>query len=101
MAKSQPKVDAANRNKDGDYVGTEEAPQVETVNASPDPHPHQPETGHRYAEKHGGGTTTAKSDDGTSLEWVDPDAVPGTVGDDPEETIRAVYAAGGAAVREK
>lgn len=98
MAKDT-KVDAANRDKDGEYVGTDEKPQTDTVNTKADPFPHQPETGHRYAEKHGGGKVTAKSDDGESLTWVDPDAVPGTIGDDAEETMKALHAAGSPAVR--
>lgn len=93
------KVDENNFDEDGGYVGTEEAPQVETVNAKPDPNPHGEATSHRYAERQGGKQPSTTDDDGNKLTWVDPDAVPGTVGDDPEETIRAVAAAGGAAVK--
>jgi hypothetical protein len=92
-------VDDNNVNADGTVVGTEDAPQTVTPNVEPDPFPHYPETGHRMGEKFGEGALTTESDDGETLEWVDPDAIPGTVGDDPEETMRALHAAGSPAVK--
>lgn len=96
----QGKVDANNVDEAGQVIGTEVAPQTETVNAKADPNPHPSDAGssHRYAERHGGATLTTTDEEGRTLTWRDPDAVPGTVGDDPEETIRAVAAGGGKAV---
>lgn len=93
-------VNAENINAEGDYVGTEMVPQVETPNANPDPNPHYPETGHRFAEKFSDGEAiTAEAEDGTTLTWTDVDAIPGTIGDDPDETMRALHAAGSPSVK--
>ena len=96
-------VNDANVNKDGTYVGTEDAPQQPlSPNTDADPFPHEPTTGHRLGEKLGGEFTTTVAegeDEGKTLTWNDPDAIPGTVGDDPEETMRALHAAGSAAVK--
>jgi hypothetical protein len=93
-------LDENNVDESGTVIGTDVAPLTETVNAKADPHPHQPETGHRYGEKHGG-SFTATSDDGKKLTWTDPDAVPGTIGDSAEETMKALHSAGSAAVEAK
>lgn len=85
--------DAPNVDEDGTVIGTDEQPLTDTVNTEADPHPNQPENGHRYGERHGG-NYTAEGDDGETLTWTDPDAVPGTVGDTPEDSIRAVASAG-------
>jgi hypothetical protein len=94
-----PKVDEHNRDKDGEYVGTEKAPQTVTENVKADPNSDNVLGSHRYGERHSGSVPSATDDDGNKLTWDDPDAVPGTVGDDPVESMKAIASAGGAAVK--
>lgn len=97
----QGEVDDNNVDEAGTVIGTEVEPQTETVNAKADPHPDYPEgSSHRHAERFGDGAVlSTTSEDGKTLTWTDPDAVPGTIGDDPEETMRALAAAGSPSVK--
>ena len=82
-----------NTEDDGTYVGTEESPLTETVNADPDPNGLEPTgSSHRHAEKQGQTEYTATTEDGKTITWTDPDAIPGTVGDSVEQTLRAAAA---------
>lgn len=76
---------------------------VENIGSAEDPNPHDG-GGHRHAVRAVDGdtaltATVGEGSDQQALTWVDPDALPGTSGDDPEETIRAVHAGGGKAVK--
>lgn len=100
MAKNDtPKVDANNRDKDGEYVGTEKAPQTVTENVKADPNADNVLGSHRYGERHSGDVQAVTTDDGRKLTWTDPDAVPGTIGDDPAESMEALADAGSPAVK--
>lgn len=74
------------------------------VGSSEDPNPHSGGS-HRHAVRavDSGTTLTAtvgEGDEQKTVRWTDPDALPGTSGDDPAATIRAAHAAGLAAVTE-
>lgn len=72
--------------------------EVSNIGSDEDPNPHRG-GGHRHAVRAVDGDTTLTAEDGDGddrqkITWVDPDALPGTSGDDPAETIRAAHAAG-------
>ena len=80
----------------GTGPGTDEAPRTEGL---PDKESTSVGSGYRFAEKIGATVQTHEDDEGRTLTWTDPDAVPGTVGDDPVETVKALAAAGSPAVK--
>ncbi len=91
--KSNPK---AGEDKSGTPIGTEEQPHTLGL---PDPESAATGSGYRFAEKHGATVQTHTTEDGRKLTWTDPDAVPGTIGDDPGETMEALADAGAPAVK--
>jgi hypothetical protein len=80
----------------GTAPGTDQHPRTKGL---PEPESSTVGSGYRFAEKVGATVAPHTTDDGKTLTWTDPDAVPGTVGDDPGETMEALAGAGAAAVK--
>lgn len=71
----------------GDRPGTDVQPRTAGL---PDPAKYGEMSAFRFAERHPPAVDSVVAEDGKTLRWVDPDAVPGTIGDSAEETIKAL-----------